>query len=95
MKDLINEDWEMEFSKNLVYLQEDIEELRVRGIKYLITTTPEFEGRSFGTNVLEAMLLAMIGKKWEEIVAEDYLGLIGKLGLRPRIERLNSTQEHN
>lgn len=28
MKDLINEDWEMEFSKNLVYLQEDIEELK-------------------------------------------------------------------
>lgn len=75
--------------------KEDIEELRVRGVKYLITTTPEFEGRSFGTNVLEAMLLAMIGKKWEEIVADDYLGLIGKLGLRPRIERLNSTQEHN
>ena len=28
MKDLINEDWEMEFQKNLVYLQEDIEELK-------------------------------------------------------------------
>jgi hypothetical protein len=28
MKGLVNEDWEMEFSKNLVYLQEDIEELK-------------------------------------------------------------------
>lgn len=28
MKDLINEDWEMEFQKNLLYLQEDIEELK-------------------------------------------------------------------
>jgi len=28
MKGLVNEDWEMEFSKNLVYLQEDIEDLK-------------------------------------------------------------------
>lgn len=69
--------------------KEDIEELRIRGVRYLVTTTPEFEGRSFGTNVLEAMLLSMIGKKWEEVVAEDYLGMIRKLQLKPRIERLN------
>lgn len=69
--------------------KEDIEELRIRGVRYLITTTPEFEGRSFGTNVLEAMLLSMIGKKWEEVVAEDYLDMIRKLQLKPRIERLN------
>ena len=35
------------------------------------------------------MLLSMIGKKWEEVVAEDYLGMIRKLQLKPRIERLN------
>ena len=29
--------------------KEDIEELRIRGVRYLVTTTPEFEGRSFGT----------------------------------------------
>lgn len=69
--------------------KEDIEELRIRGVSYLVTTTPEFEGRSFGTNVLEAMLLSMIGKKWEEVVAEDYLDMIRKLQLKPRIERLN------
>ncbi|MHC9542926.1 MAG: quinate 5-dehydrogenase [Vulcanimicrobiota bacterium] len=69
--------------------KEDIEELRMRGVRYLVTTTPEFEGRSFGTNVLEAMLLSIIGKKWEEVKAEDYLGMIRKLQLKPRIERLN------
>lgn len=69
--------------------KEDIEELRIRGVRYLVTTTPEFEGRSFGTNVLEAMLLAMIGKKWEEVVADDYLEMIRKMQLKPRIERLN------
>ncbi|MFN8612382.1 MAG: quinate 5-dehydrogenase [Vulcanimicrobiota bacterium] len=47
---------------------EDVEELRGRGVARLITTTPEFAGRSFGTNVLEAMLLAA-GKSPEELLA--------------------------
>jgi hypothetical protein len=32
----------------------DIEELRSRGVARLVTTTPDFGGRSFGTNVVEA-----------------------------------------
>lgn len=68
--------------------KEDIEDLKKRGVSVLITTTPEFEGRSFGTNVLEALLLAILGKKWEDVKEEDYIGLIKKLGIKPRIERL-------
>ncbi|MDQ7822141.1 MAG: quinate 5-dehydrogenase [Candidatus Eremiobacteraeota bacterium] len=68
---------------------EDIEMLKARGVKYLITTTPEFQGRSFGTNVLEAVLLAMLGKRWQEVTAEEYLDLIKRLELKPRIEILN------
>ena len=34
----------------------DVEELRARGVATLVTTTPEFDGRSFGTNVVEAAL---------------------------------------
>ena len=67
----------------------DIEELRKREVEILITTTPEFQGRSFGTNVLEAALLTLLGKKWEDVVADDYLTLIRKLDLKPRIEVLN------
>jgi hypothetical protein len=33
------------------------------GVKYLITTTPVFDGRSFGTNVLESGILAAKGYK--------------------------------
>lgn len=33
------------------------------GIKYLITTTPMYEGRSFGTNVLEAGIVSALGLK--------------------------------
>ncbi|MBI3929732.1 MAG: quinate 5-dehydrogenase [Armatimonadetes bacterium] len=67
----------------------DVEELRMRGVEWLITTTPELQGRSFGTNVMEAVLLAILGKRWEEVVAEDYLGLIRELGMKPRTLRLN------
>jgi hypothetical protein len=41
---------------------EDIEFMRRRGIRYLVTTTPIYEGRSFGTNALEAALTAASGK---------------------------------
>lgn len=68
---------------------EDVEDLRKRGVQYLITTTPEFEGRSFGTNVMEAVLVTLIDKPWEEITPEDYQKLIEKLDLKPRIEKLN------
>ena len=40
----------------------DQEMLRQRGVKYLVTSTPVFEGRSFGTNVFEAALTAVAGK---------------------------------
>lgn len=67
----------------------DVEELRRRGVSWLVTTTPEFQGRSFGTNVLEAVLLALLGRRWEEVRPEDYLDLIHRLDLKPRIVELN------
>ncbi len=67
----------------------DIEDLKKRGVSCVITTTPEFNGRSFGTNVLEAVLVSILGKPWEDISQQEYLDLIRKLELRPRIEVLN------
>ncbi|MBI2252861.1 MAG: quinate 5-dehydrogenase [Armatimonadetes bacterium] len=69
--------------------KEDLENLKAKNVSYLITTTPEFQGRSFGTNVLEAALLAILQKKWEEITPNDYLNLINKLKFKARIEKLN------
>lgn len=63
--------------------------LKERGARMLITTTPELAGRSFGTNVMEAVFLAILGKKWEEVTREDYLNLINKIGLAPSIRVLN------
>lgn len=69
---------------------QDLEELRKRGVAWLVTTTPELDGRSFGTNVLEAALLAQLGKPAEEVTPQDYLELIRHAELLPRILRLNS-----
>ncbi len=59
--------------------------MRERGVRTLVTTTPDFAGRSFGTNVIEAALLALLGKKWEEVTADDYERLLRELDLRPRV----------
>lgn len=67
----------------------DVNELRKRGVRMLITTTPEFQGRSFGTNVVEAALLALLGKKWSDVTAGDYEGLLHRLNLKPRVLSLN------
>lgn len=68
---------------------DDIKDLAGRGVKYLITTTPEFSGRSFGTNVMEAVFVCLLGKMPDDIVPDDYLSIINKLELKPRIEELN------
>ena len=39
--------------------EEDVAFLRERGVRRLVTTTPRLGGRSFGTNVMEAMLVAL------------------------------------
>lgn len=64
----------------------DKELLKERGVKYLITTTPELEGRSFGTNVIEGFLIAMQDKKLPQESDEDFLE---RIGFKPRMERLN------
>ncbi|MFA5504937.1 MAG: quinate 5-dehydrogenase [Vulcanimicrobiota bacterium] len=69
--------------------ENDAEELRKRGVAWLVTTTPELDGRSFGTNVLEAALLAHLGKTWDEVIPEDYLALIREAGLLPRVVRFD------
>jgi hypothetical protein len=67
----------------------NVEELRQRGLHLLVTTTPRFEGRSFGTNVMEATLLALMDKPQSEVTSADFLDLIERIPLEPNIELLN------
>lgn len=67
----------------------NVEELRERGVYLLVTTTPRLEGRSFGTNVMEATLRALIDKPDNEITEADFVDLIERIPLLPNIEVLN------
>ena len=51
-------------------------------------TTPDLAGRSFGTNVLEAALLALLGKRWSDVVPADYEHVLEELRLKPRVVEL-------
>lgn len=67
----------------------NVEELRQRNLHLLVTVTPRLDGRSFGTNVMEATLLALMDKPQSEVAQKDFLELIHRIPLEPNIEVLN------
>ena len=69
--------------------QDDVQQLRGRGVRLLITTTPELDGRSFGTNVMEGVLVALSGRRPSELTPADYLALLARLNWQPRVQTLN------
>lgn len=69
----------------------DREMLRKAGIKILITTTPCIKGRSFGTNVMEAMLVALHDGKGP-LSAEEYLKLIEHYHIESSVEYLGTKE---
>jgi hypothetical protein len=68
--------------------QEDVKMLTERGVKYLVTTTPRLEGRSFGTNVMEGALVS-VAEKGRKLTTSELEKLIKELDLEPAIEKLN------
>ena len=67
--------------------ENDIELLKKIGIKYVITSTPRVDGVSFGTNVLEASIVALSGEKGE-LTREVYEDYLKKLKIEPTIQKL-------
>jgi len=65
----------------------DLELLRERGVRLLVTSTPDItlEGRTPGTNVLEALIVALSGKRPAEMSVDDYMRVLGQMEWRPRI----------
>ncbi len=68
--------------------QEDTELFRRCGVKYLVTTTPVLEGRSFGTNMMESALIAVSGKN-RVLTHQEYEGMLAELGFKPSLQVLN------
>lgn len=69
-------------------VEEDVALFREVGVKYLITSTPILDGRSFGTNMMEAALVALSGKK-RPLTKEEISDLLKQLELKPQIHILN------
>jgi hypothetical protein len=67
---------------------EDVELFRNVGIKYLVTSTPVLEGRSFGTNMMEAALIAASGKG-RVLTRQELSEMLDKLGFEPQLQELN------
>ncbi|MEA3349554.1 MAG: quinate 5-dehydrogenase [Chloroflexota bacterium] len=68
--------------------EENVEFLRERGVRMMITSTPRYEGRSFGTNMMEAALTAYAGKG-RKLSDDELNALIDELKLRPSVQVLN------
>jgi hypothetical protein len=67
---------------------EDVALFKQCGIKYLVTTTPVLDGRSFGTNMMEAALVAISGKG-RPLTGAEYDDLIARLKFEPQLQELN------
>ena len=69
--------------------QADLDMLKEAGVRRVITTTPVMGGESFATNVMEGVVITLLGKKPSEATPEDYLGVLAKLDWKPNVIELN------
>lgn len=75
--------------------ERDVTLFRDAGVKYLMTTTPVYDGRSFGTNMMEAAILAASGyrSKVDYRNYKQYFSMMSELvdavALRPQLQELN------
>lgn len=63
---------------------DDIELLRSHGAEMVIASTPAFNGRTFGTNILEALLVAYKGAR-EPLSFDEYFELIAEAKFYPAV----------
>ncbi len=68
---------------------DDVEAFRKRGVKTLVASTPEIQGRSFATNVMDALFVALTGRRPTDFTPSDYLEIIDRLEIKPRVDTLN------
>jgi hypothetical protein len=66
----------------------DADAFRQRGVRYLVTSTPRLEGRTFGTNVMEATLVAIAGLG-RPLTPDELQEMLERLEFKPTIQRLN------
>jgi hypothetical protein len=67
---------------------EDVELFRRAGVAHLVTSTPRFEGRSFGTNMIEAALVAVAGRG-RALTTSELAELVDSIHMEPQLQTLN------
>lgn len=67
---------------------QDVADLRARGVRRLVTTTPDMAGRSFGANVIEAMAVAYLGGGRERVLPKRLETALERLGVHPESRSL-------
>jgi hypothetical protein len=67
----------------------DLEWLKEAGAWRAITTTPIMGGETFATNVMEGVIVALLGRRPEDLKEADYLGVLKELDWRPNVIELN------
>lgn len=68
----------------------DVEWLTKAGVKRLITTTPPMGGETFATNVMEGVIVALVGKRPEQMTETDYLDVLKRLDWKPNVMDLET-----
>ena len=68
--------------------EKDMELFRQRGVQHVLTTTPVLNGRSFGTNMLEAALTA-VADKGRPLTHDELTEMLVELDLKPTLNTLD------
>ena len=66
----------------------DIDWLKTTGAKQVITTTPLMGGETFATNVMECVIICLVGKRPEQMTEQDYLDALRSLRWMPNVLKL-------
>jgi len=66
---------------------DDVKLFKETGCKYLVTSTPVLEGRSFGTNMMEAALIAA-SDKGRKLTRQELNQLLDQIGFEPQLQEL-------
>jgi hypothetical protein len=69
----------------------DMQMFKQRGVTHVLTTTPVLDGRSFGTNMMEAALTAVAGKK-RPLSDAELSEMLAQLKLKPTVHNLEELQ---
>ncbi len=70
----------------------DLAWLKSTGASRAITTTPVIGGETFATNVMEGVVVALLGKHPDELNPRDYLEILARLDWKPNVIDLTQVE---